>query len=311
PPLAGLLPRGGGGAAAGAPANAHTGAETPATATAEPEATAKPEAAAETAGPAPQPDAGEPAGTSAPAESAQVPDAPEIAAPAPRSDVEAPRDEAESTAAKANSSLVPRRLADPEYREQQYANRYEGPVAAINRLVDELVEESGEWMPYVAPVLGGTNARLLTLFRDPGPKTRVDKGSGMLSPENDDQSAERFLTFFEESGLAAGELMTWNTYPWYLNRKPSAAEVDRGLEPLARVIALLPELAVVMAHGLDAQNAWRRFERRYPEVAGRLLVIPTYHTSKQALFTPDPQVRAQREEKLRADFARAASYLAG
>ncbi|WP_245545932.1 uracil-DNA glycosylase [Nocardia higoensis] len=217
---------------------------------------------------------------------------------------------AEPRAARVDSNLRARRMADPDYREEQYANRYEGPVAPINRLIDELVAESGEWMPYVAPVYGGVEARLLTLFRDPGPKTKVGKGSGMLSLENDDQSAERFLAFFEEAGMRVGDLMTWNTFPWYLNRKPSTAEIDRGLEPLERVIALLPELTVVMAHGLDAQNAWRRFERKHPAVAGRLLVIPTYHTSKQALFTPDPDVRAQREAKLRSDFARAAQHLA-
>ncbi|WP_245649759.1 uracil-DNA glycosylase [Nocardia shimofusensis] len=208
------------------------------------------------------------------------------------------------------TKLVARRMGDPEYRQEQYANRYEGRVAPINRLIDELVEESGEWMPYVAPVYGGTEARLLTLFRDPGPKTKVDKGSGMLSLENDDQSAERFLTFFEEAGMQVDDLMTWNTYPWYINRKPSAAEIDRGLEPLERIIALLPELTVVMAHGGDAHTAWRRFERKNPAVAEKFLVIPTYHTSKQALFTPDPEVRAAREAKLRDDFARAAAHLA-
>jgi len=217
---------------------------------------------------------------------------------------------AETPAEPAASKLIARRMGDPEYREEQYANRYEGRVAPINRLIDELVEESGEWMPYVAPVYGGTEARLLTLFRDPGPKTKVDKGSGMLSLENDDQSAERFLTFFEEAGMQVDDLMTWNTYPWYINRKPSTAEIDRGLDPLERIIALLPRLTVVMTHGGDAQNAWRRFERKNPAVAGKFLVIPTYHTSKQALFTPDPEVRAQREAKLRSDFARAAEHVA-
>ncbi|WP_228803910.1 uracil-DNA glycosylase [Nocardia higoensis] len=215
-----------------------------------------------------------------------------------------------SSAATGTATLVARRMSDPAYRQAQYADRYAGRVAPINRLIDELVEESGEWMPYVAPVYGGTEARLLTLFRDPGPKTKVDKGSGMLSLENDDQSAERFLSFFEEAGMLVDDLMTWNTYPWYINRKPSAAEIDRGLEPLERVIALLPELTVVMAHGGDAQTAWRRFERKNPAVAEKFLVIPTYHTSKQALFTPDPDVRAAREAKLRDDFARAAAHLA-
>ncbi|PFX01273.1 hypothetical protein CJ469_03385 [Nocardia farcinica] len=210
-----------------------------------------------------------------------------------------------------NTTLIPRRMADPDFRAEQFANRYEGPVAPINRLVDELVQESGEWMPYVAPVYGGTDARLLTLFRDPGPKTKADVGSGMLSLQNDDPSAERFLAFFDDAGIRVEDLVTWNAYPWYINRKPTTAEIDRGLDPLARLIALLPRLAVVMVHGVDAQTAWRRFARKHPAIVDDLLVIPTYHTSKQALFTPDLDVRAQREAKLRSDFARAAEFLAG
>ncbi|WP_245650548.1 uracil-DNA glycosylase [Nocardia harenae] len=206
--------------------------------------------------------------------------------------------------------LTPRRLADSAYREEQFAARYEGPIAPFNHLVDKLIEESGDPLPYLAPIYGGTEARLLSLFRDPGPKTRAgQQNSGLLSPENDDQAAERYLEFFQSAKLRIDDLITWNTYPWYTSRKPSTADIDRGLAPLEQVIALLPKLKVVLAHGLDAQAAWRRFERQHPEVAGKLIVIPTYHTSKQALFTQDEAVRAQREDKLRKDFAQAAEHL--
>ncbi|MEV0359129.1 uracil-DNA glycosylase [Nocardia sp. NPDC050697] len=207
--------------------------------------------------------------------------------------------------------LTPRRLADSTYRDEQLATRYEGPITPFNHLVDRLAEESGEPLPHLAPIYGGTEARVLSLFRDPGPKTRSgQESSGLLSLENDDQAAERYLEFFQTSGLRISDLITWNAYPWYTTRKPSTADIDRGIAPLAQVIALLPKLKVVLAHGLDAQAAWRRFERQHPEVAGKLVVIPTYHTSKQALFTQDEAVRAQREDKLRSDFAKAAEHLA-
>ncbi|MFC3960565.1 uracil-DNA glycosylase [Nocardia jiangsuensis] len=206
--------------------------------------------------------------------------------------------------------LTPRRLADSTYRDEQFAARYEGSIAPFNHLVDRLTEESGEPLPYLAPVYGGTEARVLSLFRDPGPRTRSgQQSSGLLSLENDDQAAERYLEFFQTSGLRIGDLITWNAYPWYTTRKPSTADIDRGIAPLEQVIALLPKLKVVLAHGLDAQAAWRRFERQHPEVASKLIVIPTYHTSKQALFTQDEAVRAQREDKLRSDFAKAAEHL--
>lgn len=208
-------------------------------------------------------------------------------------------------------TLTARRLADNTYRDEQLAARYEGPIAPFNHLVDRLTEETGEPIPHLAPIYGGTEARVLSLFRDPGPKTRSgQQSSGLLSLENDDQAAERYLEFFRTSGLRIGDLITWNAYPWYTSRKPSTADIDRGIAPLEQVIALLPKLKVVLAHGLDAQAAWRRFERQHPEVASKLVVIPTYHTSKQALFTQDEAVRAQREDKLRSDFAKAAEHLA-
>lgn len=66
-----------------------------------------------------------------------------------------------------------------------------------------------------------------------------------------------------------------------------------------------------MAHGGDAQRAWKLFSRHYPSAAHRVLSIETYHTSRQALRTPDPLERAAREDKLRNDFTLAAEALQG
>jgi hypothetical protein len=61
--------------------------------------------------------------------------------------------------------------------------------------VDELRSEGRGWAPYVAPIYGGVNARLLSVLRDPGPMTDpTARGSGFLCLENDDPAAERFAT---------------------------------------------------------------------------------------------------------------------
>lgn len=193
----------------------------------------------------------------------------------------------------------------------QHAQIYDRHIEPINRLVDELREEAGSWMPYVAPIYGGTAARVLAIFRDPGPKTQQDKGSGMLSLENDDPSAERHLGLVDSSGLAAMDLICWNAYPWYINRKPTAAEIERGLDSLQRLIALLPDLVVVIAHGKDAQTAWRRFVRSGRLTGRHLEVVETYHTSRQAFWTPDPDERARREKKLVDDYASVVGMLTG
>ncbi len=101
----------------------------------------------------------------------------------------------------------------------------------------------------------------------------------------------------------------WNAYPWYINRRPRGPELDAGVEPLRKLIDLLPRLKVVMLNGLDAQSSWRRLTRQHPESVESLAVIPTYHTSRQALWTPDEAVREERHRKLQAAFAEARAAL--
>jgi hypothetical protein len=199
-------------------------------------------------------------------------------------------------------------MRSKSFQQQQWEGIYLPHVEPFNRLVDEIATDS-ERVPYVAPQYGGVGARLLALFRDPGPKTQRDVGSGMLCVENDDPSADRYSHFLGDAGIRVQDLMAWNSYPWYINRKPTPEEIRRGLGPLKRVVDLLPNLQVVMAHGGDAHYAWKLFSRQHPSLARRYQLIETYHTSPQALRSPDPREREARESKLRDDFARAAEAL--
>lgn len=201
-----------------------------------------------------------------------------------------------------------RRCRSAEYVRELRSRLYEPHIAPFNELVDEISTDE-EWVPHVAPIYGGVHARVLAILRDPGPKTQIGKGSGMVCVENDDSSAERHDTFLRNAGIDNDQLMAWNTYPWYINSKPTSAQIDRGLDPLGRVVALLPNLEVVMAHGGEAQVAWKRFRLRNPEAVHGIVTIETYHTSRQALWHKDPDVRSQRERKLTEDFARAAETL--
>ena len=201
-------------------------------------------------------------------------------------------------------------MRDPQFRQQQVDGLRAPRVAPVNALVDELIDPSGRgWVPYVAPVYGGVNARVLNIHRDPGPKTHSQHGgSGFLCTENDDASAERFATLLDSVGIAVSETLSWNAYPWYINRKPRAAELEAGVEPLRRLLGLLPRLRVVMLHGRDAQAGWRRLELWHPDLVRRLVVVPTYHTSNQAFIGP-PEVREARMAALREAFARTARIL--
>jgi len=87
-----------------------------------------------------------------------------------------------------------------------------------------------------------------------------------------------------------------------------AAELEAGVELLRRLLSLLPRLQLVMLLGGSAQDSWRRLVRRHPDVAAGLEVVPTYHTSSQALIGP-PDIRATRMAALKAAFAQTARVL--
>ena len=204
-------------------------------------------------------------------------------------------------------------MADAAFREEQQRHRYDAHVAPINRLVDELQQEGGPGrMPYVAPMYGGVEARLLSVLRDPGPMTQDGAGSGFLSMENDDPTAEAICGLFADAGIEARDIVPWNAYPWYINRAPTAAELEAGVAPLKRLIDLMPRLEVVMLHGGDAKNGWKRLMRRFPRLVPErgLHVISTYHTSRQAFWHLDPAVREARKAHLQESFREAARLLA-
>jgi hypothetical protein len=148
-------------------------------------------------------------------------------------------------------------MADRAFREAQFRSRYDEHIGPINRLVDDLRGSERGWLPYVPPMYGGVHARLLSLLRDPGPKTQMDVGSSFISMENDDATAETLCDLFSSAEIPAQDIVPWNVYPWYINREPTAKELQAGIDPLMRLLALLPKLRVVMLHGLSAQAGWK------------------------------------------------------
>jgi hypothetical protein len=106
-------------------------------------------------------------------------------------------------------------MRDLRFRQQQWDSRRAPHIAPINVLVDELMASPGQaGVPYVAPVYGGVDARVLFIARDPGPMTQPELGgSGFLSLENDDASAERFATLLDEAGIPAGETLPGTPTP--------------------------------------------------------------------------------------------------
>lgn len=186
-------------------------------------------------------------------------------------------------------------MSDPVFRASQEAGRYAPHVRPINELVDGLRDDTRGWMPHVAPLHGGTEARVLSVLRDPGPATRDGRGSGFLCIENDDPTAERQLRMFTDVGIAMADITPWNAYPWYINAAPRPAQLDAGVAPLVELLGLMTGVRVVFLQGNHARDGWARLTTRHPVLARKIdRVITTFHPGRQALFHPDPDVRRAR-----------------
>lgn len=202
-------------------------------------------------------------------------------------------------------------MSNPTFRAHQWEERYAPHIAPINRYVDELRGVGRGFVPYVAPLHGGVNARVLSVLRDPGPATRDGVGSGFICVENDDGSAELQAQLLETVGLSTADLLPWNAYPWYINRAPKASELDAGVPTMLKLIDLAPNVKVVLLQGSHAAHAWERLVRRNPHFeAGRgLTIVRSFHPSPQALFVKDPEERARRVARRAEAFEEVAALL--
>jgi len=157
-------------------------------------------------------------------------------------------------------------------------------------------------VPWFDPAEAGIDTRVLLVFEAPGPMTfegHKRRGSGFISADNNDQTAENTWRSRAEAGLHEGALC-WNIVPWYLgpaSRKPTAVEVKDGANELLSLMRLLPCLDTVVLSGRYAQDGWRKHlahSLRRPAVR----VIETWHPSPLALNQPgkrDAYIAALRE----------------
>ena len=173
---------------------------------------------------------------------------------------------------------APRGLRDPAEAARRRAMLGEPHVAPLAAFAARL-RGHGE-VPDVDPLDAGVAARLLLLLEKPGPKTSPARGgSGFVSADNDDPTAAAAWGFLRAAGIARGDLLIWNTVPWWNGTiRFTTAERHAGLATLPVLLDLLPRLEVVILAGRQAQTA-------RPILSGRPLRL---HASAH----PSPQVRA-------------------
>lgn len=199
---------------------------------------------------------------------------------------------------------APKSLRDPELAALRRERWLSEPGLGSLRDYVLGLSNRGREVPGFDPDDAGEEARLLFVLEAPGPKANASKGSGLLSPDNNDQTAANVWHARHSAGLTHSALHT-NIVPWYLGVatvKPSPVELAEGAVQLRYLLDLLPQLEVVILCGEYARRGWRRFTSELIDGPAPT-VIETHHPSAQGL------VRGDRRAEFYAAVKRAASVL--
>jgi hypothetical protein len=158
---------------------------------------------------------------------------------------------------------LPRTNADESEVARKIALLRRPGIAPLTGFVEQLRREhTDRWIPYFDPTEAGVGAKILLLLEAPGARSALERGSGFVSPDNDDQTASNMWHLLQEAEIdRAVDVVTWNVVPWYLGdgKKIRAARTEDLLEARAateELIGLLPNLSVVVLLGKPASKAW-------------------------------------------------------
>ncbi len=147
-------------------------------------------------------------------------------------------------------------------REARRAMLYLPTIKPLTDFVGRLRSTYNDEVPDFDPADGGTNASILFLFEKPGPMTSAAKsgrsGSGFISRDNDDPTAEATFTFMVRAGIPREKTVLWNVVPgWNGTRAITRDELKAGAAEVQGLLSLLPRVEAIVLVGKKAQRAER------------------------------------------------------
>ena len=183
---------------------------------------------------------------------------------------------------------APRILAEPAVRTRRRTMLSASHSHPLADFAARLRLQGRGSVPDFDPLDGGTEARALFLLEKPGPMTVDDgakrAGSGFISRDNDDPTAEATFHFQRDAGLERADTLLWNVIPWWNGtRRITATELKDGIAELGALRCLLPRLEVVVLVGAKAAKSRKALQ------AWGMPVFDSAH--------PSPIVRASRRER--------------
>ncbi len=200
---------------------------------------------------------------------------------------------------KMNIPSEPRSLAVPFACEQRRALVQQPHVAPLNDLAGALRAQGRGAVPDFDPIDGGVRAKALFLFEKPGPMTDAlsglrRRGSGFISRDNDDPTAEATFRFMAQARIPRQLTVIWNIVPWWNGtRRITAAELRDGVAAVDALVALLPELRVIMLVGRKAGRARPLLEGRNVRIFQSAHPSPIVRASRPVIWNSIPHQWAE------------------
>jgi hypothetical protein len=118
-------------------------------------------------------------------------------------------------------TLQPRALKVNSVLAERRSKLDEPHVAPLNQWVRSLRSRLGpsSIVPWFDPADGGINARILWLLEAPGPRSTEQRGSGIISCDNNDGAAENTWRTRTEAGVDRRDVVHWNVIPYYIGNE--------------------------------------------------------------------------------------------
>ncbi len=214
-------------------------------------------------------------------------------------------------------SFKPKQHKDPAFLAAKRARLWEPHIAPMNEFVDRIKQAiEADWgraapeggspppvfVPYVDPDSGGIAAKIMFVLESPAGPAAL--GSGMLSADNNDETAKNVWLAYEASGMPRTHGLHWNAVPWYVgdgkkNAGITTPQVERGRRYLVELLTLAPSIRVVIALGRPAQRSVAGVADQLAERGIELIEAP--HPSP----IPAASTRGKSLMEIHAAFARA------
>jgi uracil-DNA glycosylase len=159
-------------------------------------------------------------------------------------------------------------LGDPACVRLRASRLDEPHVRPLTALVERMRRQARRPdVPWFDPDSAGVHASVLLLLEAPGRRaagTASSRGSGFVSPDNDDVTAHNLALALHEAGLDRSDVLVWNIVPWFIGsdtsvRAARSADLIEARPWLDELLALLTRLRVVVTLGRNAERGWQSY----------------------------------------------------